>query len=124
MPEFVLELFSEEIPARMQVKAAADLQRLAEDALRAAGLDWTLSESFSTPRRLTLHMEGLPPRQPDRREERKGPKVGAPQAAVDGFLGRPASPWTSASSARRPRDLSGSPSWISPVNRPTACWST
>ena len=87
MPEFVLELFCEEIPARMQVKAAADLQRLAETALRNAGLEWTRSEAFSTPRRLTLYMEGLPPRQPDRREERKGPKVGAPQAAVDGFLG-------------------------------------
>lgn len=86
MAEFLLELFSEEIPARMQARAAADLQRLIGDALTAAGVPFEQAEAHVTPRRLALVVDGLPARQPDRREERKGPKVGAPDKAIDGFL--------------------------------------
>ncbi|HWG04521.1 MAG TPA: glycine--tRNA ligase subunit beta, partial [Beijerinckiaceae bacterium] len=86
MPELLLELFSEEIPARMQAQAAADLRKLVTDALVARGLTYESAGCFATPRRLALHVEGLPTRQPDIREERKGPRVGAPQAAIDGFL--------------------------------------
>ena len=84
--EFLLELFSEEIPARMQVRAAENLRRLATDALKAAGLDFEGAESFVTPRRLALVVDGLPTRQPDRREEKRGPRVGAPDKAIQGFL--------------------------------------
>lgn len=87
MAELLLELFSEEIPARMQARAADDLKRLVEDGLKKAGLDWTKSEAFVTPRRLTLVIDGLPEKQPDVKDERKGPQVGAPEQAVNGFLG-------------------------------------
>ncbi len=86
MPDLLLELFSEEIPARMQRQAAEDLKRLVTGALVDAGLTYEGAQSFATPRRLTLHVVGLPAAQPDRREERKGPRVGAPEAAVAGFL--------------------------------------
>jgi len=86
MPELLLELFSEEIPARMQARAAEDLARLMTERLKAEGLETKSVRSFAGPRRLALVMEDLPARQPDRREEKKGPKVGAPAAAVDGFL--------------------------------------
>ncbi len=86
MSELLLELFSEEIPARMQAKAVADLKRLVEEGLKKAGLTWTRSEAFVTPRRLTLVVDGLPQKQPDVNDERKGPQVGAPQKAVEGFL--------------------------------------
>ncbi len=86
MPDLLLELFSEEIPARMQRQAAADLKRLVTDALVARNLTYEGAQSFVTPRRLALHVVGLPAAQPDLREERKGPRVGAPQAAIDGFL--------------------------------------
>ena len=86
MAEFLLELFSEEIPARMQARAAADLQRLVGDGLTAAGLTWSGLTPFVTPRRLAVAVDGLPTRTPDVKEERKGPKVDAPQAAIDGFL--------------------------------------
>jgi glycyl-tRNA synthetase beta chain len=86
MPDLLLELFSEEIPARMQARAAQDLCRLVTEALRERGLPNEGAASFATPRRLTLHICGLPARQPDRREEKKGPRVGAPEAAVAGFL--------------------------------------
>jgi glycyl-tRNA synthetase beta chain len=86
MPELLLELFSEEIPARMQVQAAEDLKRLVTDALAERGLRFEGAASFATPRRLALHIAGLPARQPDLREEKKGPRVGAPEAAVEGFL--------------------------------------
>lgn len=86
MSELLLELFSEEIPARMQARAAEDLQRLMTDKLHEAGLHFTLARTYVTPRRLTLVIEELPAAQPDVREERKGPRVGSPQAAVDGFL--------------------------------------
>jgi glycyl-tRNA synthetase beta chain len=84
--EFLLELFSEEIPARMQARAAAELKRLASDKLAEAGLAFDAAESFVTPRRLTLSVTGLPEKQPDTTEEKKGPKVGAPEKALDGFL--------------------------------------
>ncbi len=86
MPDLLLELFCEEIPARMQTQAAADLKRLVTDALVARGLLYEGAASFSTPRRLALHVAGLPAAQPDTREERRGPRVGAPEAAVAGFL--------------------------------------
>ncbi|UCH75094.1 MAG: glycine--tRNA ligase subunit beta [Rhodospirillales bacterium] len=86
MAELLLELFSEEIPARMQARASEDLKRLVTDGLAAAGLSFESAESFATPRRLALYVDGLPARQPDIREERKGPRVGAPDAAIAGFL--------------------------------------
>jgi glycyl-tRNA synthetase beta chain len=86
MPDLLLELFSEEIPARMQAQAADDLRRLVTQALRARGLLHDGAASFATPRRLALHISGLPARQPDTREEKRGPRVGAPKAAVQGFL--------------------------------------
>jgi glycyl-tRNA synthetase beta chain len=86
MPDLLLEIFCEEIPARMQTQAAADLKRLVTDALVAKGLVYEGAASFSTPRRLALHVAGLPAAQPDTREERKGPRVGAPEAAIAGFL--------------------------------------
>ena len=86
MAELLLELFSEEIPARMQARAAADLRRLATKALNYAELGFDRAESFVTPRRLVLVVDGLPLRQPDRREEKRGPRVGAPDKAIHGFL--------------------------------------
>jgi glycyl-tRNA synthetase beta chain len=86
MPDLLLELFSEEIPARMQAQAAEDLKRLVTEALGERGLRFEGAASFATPRRLALHIAGLPSRQPDLREEKKGPRVGAPEAAVEGFL--------------------------------------
>jgi len=86
MSELLLELFSEEIPARMQKRASEDLQRLVTDALKAAGVTGTDARAFATPRRLTLVIDGLPEKTPDVKEERKGPKVGAPEKAIEGFL--------------------------------------
>src|SRR6516164_2692362 len=86
MPDLLIELFSEEIPARMQRRAAEDLRKLVTDALVEAGLVYEGAKAFATPRRLALTVHGLPARSPDRREERKGPRVGAPEKAIDGFL--------------------------------------
>ncbi len=86
MPDLLLELFSEEIPARMQRQAAEDLKRLVTGALVDRNLTYDGAQAFVTPRRLTLHVVGLPGAQPTLREERKGPRVGAPEAAVQGFL--------------------------------------
>ncbi len=86
MAELLLELLSEEIPARMQARAAADLKRLVCDGLKAAGLDFENAEAFVTPRRLALCIDGIPEKQPDVRDERKGPKVDAPDQAIQGFL--------------------------------------
>lgn len=86
MAELLLELFCEEIPARMQARAAEDLQRLISDGLKAAGLPFDAAKCFVTPRRLCLVADGLPLTQPDREEERKGPRVDAPEKAVQGFL--------------------------------------
>ncbi|MCC7346222.1 MAG: glycine--tRNA ligase subunit beta, partial [Variibacter sp.] len=86
MPDLLLELLSEEIPARMQAKAAEDLRKGVTDRLVDAGLVYDGARAFVTPRRLALWVQGLPVRQPDVREEKKGPRVGAPEAAVQGFL--------------------------------------
>lgn len=86
MPELLVELFSEEIPARMQRKAAEDLKKAVTNALVDAGLVYESAKAFVTPRRLALTVTGLPARSPDTREERKGPRVGSPQQAIDGFL--------------------------------------
>src|SRR5438093_149037 len=86
MPDLLLELFSEEIPARMQARATEDLRKLVTDRLVAAGLHYEGAKAFATPRRLALAVQGIPVKQPDVREERKGPRVGAPDAAISGFL--------------------------------------
>jgi glycyl-tRNA synthetase beta chain len=86
MPQFLLELFSEEIPARMQGAAARDLERLVVGALTDRGFLNEGARGFATPRRLALVIEGLPASQSDVSEERKGPKVDAPDAAIQGFL--------------------------------------
>src|SRR6478672_7888227 len=86
MPDLLLELFSEEIPARMQAKAADDLRRMVTDKLVAEGLVYEGAKAFATPRRLALTVHGIPARQSDLKEERKGPRVGGPDAAVQGFL--------------------------------------
>ena len=86
MPDLLLELFSEEIPARMQRKAAEDLRRLVTDALVERGFLYEGARAFATPRRIALHVAGLPAKGKDVREERKGPRVGAPEAAIQGFL--------------------------------------
>lgn len=86
MPELLLELFSEEIPARFQRRAADDLKKAVTDAIVDAGLVYESARAFVTPRRLALSVTGIPARSPDTREEKKGPRVGAPQQAVDGFL--------------------------------------
>ncbi|TYL97517.1 glycine--tRNA ligase subunit beta [Bradyrhizobium rifense] len=86
MPDLLLELFSEEIPARMQAKAADDLRRLVTEKLVAEGLVYEGAKAFATPRRLALTVHGIPARQPDLKTERRGPKVGGPDTAVQGFL--------------------------------------
>src|SRR5579863_7165218 len=86
MPDLLLELFSEEIPARMQKQGAEDLRRLVTDALVGRGLLYEGAQSYAGPRRLALHVVGLPVEQKATREERKGPRVGAPDAAIQGFL--------------------------------------
>jgi len=86
MPDLLLELFSEEIPARMQVQAAKDLERLVVGALSDRGLLFEAVRGFAGPRRLTLAISGLPVKQPDVSEEKKGPRVGAPEKAIEGFL--------------------------------------
>jgi glycyl-tRNA synthetase beta chain len=86
MPDLLLEFLSEEIPARTQARAADDLKKMVTDALVAAGLTYEGAQAFATPRRLALSVHGVPARQPDIREEKKGPRVGAPQGAVAGFL--------------------------------------
>ena len=86
MPDLLLEFFSEEIPARMQARAAEDLKKLVTDRLVAAGLTYDGAKAFATPRRLALTVQGVPARQPDVKDERKGPKVGAPEQAIAGFL--------------------------------------
>src|SRR6476620_4015104 len=86
MPDLLLELFSEEIPSRFQKKAAEDLRKLVTDALVEHGLVYEGAKAFVTPRRLALTVHGLPARSPDRREERKGPRVDAPQKAIEGFV--------------------------------------
>ncbi len=86
MAELLLEILSEEIPARMQARAADDLKRLATERIGAAALAFDKITAFVTPRRLALHVTGLPDRQPDVFEEAKGPRVGSPDVAIEGFL--------------------------------------
>jgi glycyl-tRNA synthetase beta chain len=86
MPDLLLELFSEEIPARMQARAAEDLRKLITDRLVASGLVYEGAKAFATPRRLTLAVQGVPARQPDQKEEKKGPRIGSPEGAIRGFL--------------------------------------
>jgi len=86
MPDLLLELLSEEIPARMQARAAENLKRLVTNRLAEAGLTCSDGRAFSTPRRLTLALSNLPATTPDRLEERKGPRVDAPEKALEGFL--------------------------------------
>ena len=86
MPDLLLELFSEEIPARMQAQAAADLRKLVTGRLVDAGLVYDGAKAFVTPRRLALSVHGIPARQADLREQKKGPRVGAPENAIAGFL--------------------------------------
>ncbi len=86
MPDLLLEILSEEIPARMQAKARDDLRGMVLKGLDAAGIGYGALETFSTPRRLVLHVAGLPERTPDLNEERKGPRTDAPEKALEGFL--------------------------------------
>jgi glycyl-tRNA synthetase beta chain len=86
MPQLLLELFSEEIPARMQAQAARDLERMAREALADAGFIPEGVKAFAGPRRLTLVADGVPPAQSDRKDERKGPRAGSPDPAIEGFL--------------------------------------
>ena len=86
MPQLLIELFSEEIPARMQGGAARDLERMAAERLKAAGLTYDALTTYAGPRRLTLVVEGLPAATPDREEEVKGPRANAPEQALEGFL--------------------------------------
>jgi glycyl-tRNA synthetase beta chain len=86
MPDLLFELFSEEIPARMQAKAAEDLRRMVTDKLVAEGLVYEGAKAFATPRRIALTVHGVPARQSDLKEERRGPRVGGPEAAIAGFL--------------------------------------
>lgn len=86
MTDLILELFSEEIPARMQTGARADLERLTSAALQESGVHFGAMQSYSTPRRLVLHLSDLPDKSADRSEERKGPRVDAPPKAIEGFL--------------------------------------
>lgn len=115
MPDLLLELLSEEIPARMQAKAAEDLERLFSDQLRQAGLTAERAAAYVTPRRLALTVEGLPARQPDVTEERKGPKVGAPEQAIAGFL--KAAGLDSLDQAEQ-REVKGTPTWFAVSNKP------
>ncbi len=114
MPDLLIELLSEEIPARMQARAAEDLKRLVTDGLVEAGLTYGSAGAFATPRRLTLSVEGLLAESPAQREERKGPTVGAPDAAVEGFC-------RSAGVARdalEARDTGKGEAWFAVIDRP------
>ncbi len=86
MAELLLELLSEEIPARMQARAADDLKRLVCDGLKGAGIGFEAARAFATPRRLALVVDGIPAMRDDISEEKRGPRVGAPDQAVQGFL--------------------------------------
>ncbi|MEX5433688.1 glycine--tRNA ligase subunit beta, partial [Klebsiella michiganensis] len=86
MSQLLIEIFSEEIPARMQQGGARDLERIASDAFKKAGLTWDSLTTYGGPRRLTLVVEGLPTATPDLNEELKGPKTSAPAQALEGFL--------------------------------------
>lgn len=86
MPDLLIELFSEEIPARMQARAAEDLKKKVTDGMVEAGLTYAHARAYATPRRLVLAVEDVLQRSPDLKEERKGPRVDAPEKAIEGFL--------------------------------------
>ncbi|MHB8272318.1 glycine--tRNA ligase subunit beta [Bradyrhizobium sp.] len=116
MPDLLFELFSEEIPARMQAKAADDLRRMVTDRLVAEGLVYEGAKAFATPRRLTLTVHGIPARQSDLKEERKGPRVGGPEAAIAGFL--KATGLTSLDQAKIQRDPKKGDFYIALIEKP------
>src|SRR6187431_312366 len=116
MPDLLLELFSEEIPARMQAKAADDLRRMVTDKLVEQGLVYEGAKAFVTPRRLALTVHGIPARQPDLKEERKGPRVGGPDAAVQGFL--KATGLTSLDQAKIQRDPKKGDFYVALIEKP------
>src|SRR4051794_2606515 len=116
MPDLLLELFSEEIPARMQAKAAEDLRRMVTDKLVAEGLVYEGAKAFATPRRLALTVHGIPARQSDLKEERKGPRVGGPDAAVQGFL--KATGLTSLDQAKIQRDPKKGDFYVALIEKP------
>src|SRR3712207_4001069 len=116
MPDLLLELFSEEIPARMQRRAAEDLRRLVTDALVERGFPYEGAKAYATPRRLALHVVGLPPTGRDVREERKGPRVGAPEAAVQGFL--KSAGLSSLAEARIEKDAKKGEFYVAVIERP------
>jgi glycyl-tRNA synthetase beta chain len=116
MPDLLLELFSEEIPARMQARAAEDLRRMVTDKLVAEGLVYEGAKAFATPRRLTLTVHGIPARQSDLKEERKGPRVGGPDAAIAGFL--KATGLTSLDQAKIQRDPKKGDFYIALIEKP------
>ncbi len=116
MPDLLLELFSEEIPARMQAKAADDLRRMVTDRLVAEGLVYDGAKAFATPRRLTLTVHGIPARQSDLKEERRGPRVGGPDAAIAGFL--KATGLTSLDQAKIQRDPKKGDFYIALIEKP------
>src|SRR3954451_20417641 len=116
MPDLLLELFSEEIPARMQAKAAEDLRRMVTDRLVAEGLIYEGAKAFATPRRLALTVHGIPARQSDLKEERKGPRVGGPEAAIQGFL--KATGLTSLDEAKIQRDPKKGDFYIALIEKP------
>ena len=115
MPDLLLEFLSEEIPARMQARAAEDLRKLVTDRLVAEGLTYDGARAFATPRRLALTIHGLPARQPDVKEEKKGPRVGAPENAIAGFL--KAAGLTSISQAKVQPDKKGD-FYVAVLDRP------
>jgi glycyl-tRNA synthetase beta chain len=116
MPELLFELFSEEIPARMQARAADDLRRMVTDRLVAEGLVYEGASAFATPRRLALTVHGIPPRQSDLKEERKGPRVGGPDAAIAGFLR--ASGLSSLAEAKIQRDPKKGDFYVALIEKP------
>ena len=116
MPDLLLELFSEEIPARMQAKAADDLRRMVTDRLVAEGLVYEGAKAFATPRRLALTVHGIPARQSDLKEERKGPRVGGPEAAIAGFL--KAAGLTSLDEAKIQRDPKKGDFYVALIEKP------
>ena len=116
MAELLLELFSEEIPARMQARAADDLARLVTDGLKAAGLEVGDTRAFATPRRLALVVENVPEKSPAVSEERKGPRVGAPEQAMAGFL--KAAGFGSVKDAEIVRDAKKGDYYVARINRP------
>src|SRR5271169_2862138 len=116
MPDLLLELFSEEIPARMQAKAADDLRRVVTDKLVAEGLVYEGAKAFATPRRLALTVHGIPARQPDLKDERRGPRLDAPEAAIAGFL--KATGLASVSEAKIQRDPKKGDFYIALIEKP------